>query len=69
MRCPVCDAPTTVLQTRERYQAPHPGLSDFDVRRRRVCSACGFRFTTYESVDMSRETFARARFPDVDSTA
>jgi transcriptional regulator NrdR family protein len=61
MRCPVCDAPTTVLQTRDRYKTTHYGPSDLDVRRRRVCSACGFRFTTYESVDMSREAFARAR--------
>lgn len=41
MHCPYCDEPgTSVVDTRE--------TSDNDVRRRRECSACGERFTTYE---------------------
>ncbi|MCJ7429222.1 MAG: transcriptional regulator NrdR [Candidatus Nanohaloarchaeota archaeon QJJ-5] len=41
MQCPYCDEPgTSVVDTRE--------TSDNEVRRRRECSACGERFTTYE---------------------
>ena len=65
MRCPACDMPTMVTQTRPRYKAgrwkhsPHP--TDLDVRRRRVCPACGFRFTTYESVEMSQAEIEQAK--------
>lgn len=36
MDCPHCLAETNVVETRA------------DRRRRRVCSVCGYRFTTYE---------------------
>jgi predicted house-cleaning NTP pyrophosphatase (Maf/HAM1 superfamily) len=36
MQCPKCDGATSVLETRQ-------------TRRRRICSACGFRFTTIET--------------------
>jgi transcriptional regulator NrdR family protein len=63
---------TTVLQTRSRFQHPRreggtadwrplssADPSDLDVRRRRRCVSCGFRFTTYESLAMSRAEFER----------
>jgi transcriptional repressor NrdR len=41
MSCPVCDRPTRVLESR---RAEHGAAT----RRRRECSACGHRFTTFE---------------------
>jgi transcriptional repressor NrdR len=41
MDCPVCDRPTRVLESRRADD----GAS---TRRRRVCSSCAHRFTTYE---------------------
>jgi transcriptional repressor NrdR len=41
MVCPGCQAPTRVLESR---RAPNGG----SVRRRRECSRCGHRFTTFE---------------------
>lgn len=41
MECPRCDRPTRVLES--RHAADRTA-----VRRRRECSACGYRFTTYE---------------------
>ena len=41
MNCPECDHPTRVLESR-RADA---GAA---TRRRRVCSSCGHRFTTFE---------------------
>jgi transcriptional repressor NrdR len=38
--CPRCDSPTKTLETRR--------VPDGAVRRRRECSSCGHRFTTYE---------------------
>ena len=45
MRCPFCHTPDSrVIDSRE--------LSSGDsIRRRRVCAACGRRFTTYERVE------------------
>lgn len=40
MHCPRCDSPTKTLETRR--------VPDGAVRRRRECSSCGHRFTTYE---------------------
>ncbi len=62
MHCPVCDSRRTkVLDSRES--------KDGGIRRRRVCSDCGHRFTTYERVeetlptvikrDGTRQTFDR----------
>jgi transcriptional repressor NrdR len=39
VNCPRCDSPTRTLETRGASNA---------VRRRRECSSCGHRFTTYE---------------------
>ena len=41
MNCPRCDSSTGILETR---RAP----DGHAVRRRRLCSQCGHRFTTYE---------------------
>jgi transcriptional repressor NrdR len=40
VKCPRCDSPTKTLETRR--------VPDGAVRRRRECSNCGHRFTTYE---------------------
>ena len=40
MHCPRCDSPTKTLETRR--------VPDGAVRRRRECTSCGHRFTTYE---------------------
>jgi transcriptional repressor NrdR len=40
VNCPRCDSPTKTLETRR--------VPDGAVRRRRECSSCGHRFTTYE---------------------
>lgn len=41
MNCPHCDSATAILETRK---AEHGAA----LRRRRECSSCGHRFTTYE---------------------
>ena len=45
MKCPYCPAPETkVIETRD---------ADLDaIRRRRECTKCGKRFTTYEKLDI-----------------
>ena len=40
MNCPRCDSPTKTLETRR--------VPDGAVRRRRECTSCDHRFTTYE---------------------
>lgn len=45
MKCPYCGNPNT------RVVDSRPGKIEFDVRRRRECQACGWRFTTYERVE------------------
>jgi transcriptional repressor NrdR len=40
VNCPRCESPTKTLETRR--------VPDGAVRRRRECSSCGHRFTTYE---------------------
>lgn len=51
MNCPRCDSPTRTLETRGSAAA---------VRRRRECSSCGYRFTTYErAVPESLEVIKR----------
>jgi transcriptional repressor NrdR len=40
VNCPRCDSPTKTLETRR--------VPDGALRRRRECSECGHRFTTYE---------------------
>ncbi len=47
MHCPFCNAPDTkVVDSRLAMEGAQ-------VRRRRNCSACGERFTTYESAELS----------------
>lgn len=63
MECPKCSSPATdVIDSRAAAKA---------VRRRRQCSACSYRFTTYERVerprlmvvkkDQRREPFSREK--------
>ena len=48
MRCPACGSrETRVLDKRDSDEAPV-------TRRRRVCQACAYRFTTYERPEMSQ---------------
>lgn len=65
MRCPVCvNSDTKVVDSRVATD----GLS---IRRRRECSSCEFRFSTYEEVEIldlqvekrdgSSETYSRAK--------
>ena len=45
MKCPFCGHPdTSVIDSR-------PADDNSSIRRRRVCSACDKRFTTYEKVE------------------
>jgi transcriptional repressor NrdR len=44
MRCPSCTAPTRVAETRSADEGRA-------MRRRRHCSRCGHRFTTFERID------------------
>ncbi|HBY17599.1 MAG TPA: transcriptional regulator NrdR [Candidatus Marinimicrobia bacterium] len=47
MKCPQCDQPDTrVIDSR-------PLTKEIGIRRRRECSACGYRFTTYEYIALS----------------
>ena len=60
MECPRCDHPTRVLESRRAN-------SGGAVRRRRACSACGYRFTTFERRDpeslyVRKRDGARQRF-------
>lgn len=46
MKCPVCyNADTKVLDSR-------PALDGMAIRRRRECAKCGFRFSTYEEMEI-----------------
>ncbi|HSD23446.1 MAG TPA: ATP cone domain-containing protein [Solirubrobacterales bacterium] len=63
MNCPRCDSQTKTLETRR--------VPDRAVRRRRECTSCGHRFTTYERAvpetvevikrDGHRQPFDRAK--------
>lgn len=49
LRCPICDeADTRVVDSRD--------IDDAAIRRRRQCTACNGRFTTYERVESARLT-------------
>jgi len=63
MQCPLCEAATKVLESRGAE-------SGAAIRRRRECSGCGHRFTTYERREQAlfvrkrngrREAFDRAK--------
>ena len=60
MNCPSCDSPTHVLESRRADDGAA-------VRRRRECTACGRRFTTFERREpgplyVIKRTGARQRF-------
>ena len=60
MNCPSCDSPTRVLESRRADAGA-------TVRRRRECTACGRRFTTFERrepgpLHVIKRTGARQRF-------
>ena len=53
MRCPVCRNPSTkVLDSRE-------GRDGTSIRRRRLCNACGHRFTTRERIEETLPTVVK----------
>lgn len=68
MRCPFCNQENT------RVVDSRPVEDNNSIRRRRLCDACGKRFTTYEKVetiplivikkDMGREQYDRAKLED-----
>jgi transcriptional regulator NrdR family protein len=43
LACPRCQSPTRAVDSRE---------SAYGWRRRRKCEGCGWRFTTYERIDL-----------------
>ena len=45
MKCPYCGKEDT------RVIASRPADGDTSIRRRRICDACGKRFTTYEKIE------------------
>ena len=47
MRCPFCDNPDTRVLDSRQTEDGHV------IRRRRICDACGKRFTTYEKAEIS----------------
>lgn len=66
VHCPLCEASSRVLESR----SAEAGVT---TRRRRECSACGYRFTTYERYEQSlfvrkrngrRQPFDRAKLRD-----
>jgi transcriptional repressor NrdR len=53
MHCPLCEAASKVLESR-------PADAGAATRRRRHCSACGHRFTTYERCETSLQVRKRS---------
>ncbi len=68
MKCPFCNRDNT------RVVDSRPVEDTNSIRRRRMCDACGRRFTTYEKVetipltvikkDQTREQYSRAKVQD-----
>ena len=68
MKCPFCNQDDT------RVVDSRPVDDNSSIRRRRMCDACGKRFTTYEKIetipltvikkDQSRETYDRTKIQD-----
>jgi transcriptional repressor NrdR len=54
MRCPYCNS------TDSQVKDSRPDAEDSTIRRRRVCSACGAKFTTVERVQMRDLTVRKA---------
>ena len=65
MKCPFCNQDNT------RVVDSRPADDNCSIRRRRLCDACGKRFTTYEKVetipltvikkDLTREQYDRSK--------
>ena len=58
MKCPYCNQDNT------RVVDSRPADDNSSIRRRRLCDACGKRFTTYEKVEtipLTREQYARRK--------
>ncbi|WP_075996083.1 transcriptional regulator NrdR [Salaquimonas pukyongi] len=53
MRCPYCSS------TESQVKDSRPTEDDTAIRRRRVCSDCGGRFTTFERVQLRELTVAK----------
>lgn len=53
MRCPFCGHPDTQVKD------SRPTEDNSSIRRRRVCSACGARFTTFERVQLRELVVAK----------
>ena len=47
MNCPKCKSSTKVIDSRENYNGK-------EIRRRRQCESCGYKFTTYERPEITR---------------
>lgn len=46
MRCPICHSPET------RVTDSRTAIDGWSIRRRRECTKCGFRFSTYEEIEL-----------------
>lgn len=53
MRCPYCGSPTTQVKD------SRPTEDNTAIRRRRICSDCGGRFTTFERVQLRELTVVK----------
>ena len=53
MRCPYCGDPDTQVKD------SRPSEEDTVIRRRRICPACGQRFTTFERVQLRELTIVK----------
>ena len=47
MNCPKCKSSTKVIDSRENYNGK-------EIRRRRQCESCWYKFTTYERPEITR---------------
>jgi transcriptional repressor NrdR len=55
MNCPKCGAEYKAVRVIDTRPS-----SEFGVRRRRACTACGYRFTTYEITQKMKAKYDRA---------
>ena len=62
MRCPFCNQDNT------RVVDSRPVEDTNSIRRRRLCDACGKRFTTYEKVDSIEGDIFRSEDREISST-
>lgn len=55
MKCPKCGAGYACIRVIDSRETPPDGI-----RRRRQCSKCGNRFTTYEITSVEKALFEKA---------